>query len=201
MTATPSVPGADSTEAPRPCGCIACLDASGEQVELFAGLMVPLSSTFMVLCQRCGNKRCPHAKDHRNSCTNSNEPGQKGSAYEDAWCPPPLPRVDDASIPLLALHCYHACLVSLPPATPDAPPEHLLELVDPSAETSAQLQAWSEERDPDTGLPTARHLALHDRHGVRQLARQRYGGQASFQEGTVRLRVATLDAGAAPATD
>jgi hypothetical protein len=36
----------------------------------------------MFLCAKCGNKRCPHAKDHRNECTNSNEPGQKGSLYE-----------------------------------------------------------------------------------------------------------------------
>jgi hypothetical protein len=36
----------------------------------------------MVLCATCGNKRCPHARDHANSCTGSNEPGQKGSAYE-----------------------------------------------------------------------------------------------------------------------
>jgi hypothetical protein len=35
----------------------------------------------MILCALCGNKRCPHAKDHRNLCTNSNEPGQPGSAY------------------------------------------------------------------------------------------------------------------------
>lgn len=35
----------------------------------------------MVLCPTCGNKRCPHATDHRNECTGSNEPGQLGSAY------------------------------------------------------------------------------------------------------------------------
>lgn len=35
----------------------------------------------MMLCTICGNKRCPHANDHRNTCTNSNEVGQKGSAY------------------------------------------------------------------------------------------------------------------------
>lgn len=35
----------------------------------------------MILCARCGNKRCPHATNHRNACTNSNEPGQPGSSY------------------------------------------------------------------------------------------------------------------------
>jgi hypothetical protein len=35
----------------------------------------------MITCALCGNKRCPHATDHRNDCTRSNEPGQPGSAY------------------------------------------------------------------------------------------------------------------------
>ncbi|HEX8610216.1 MAG TPA: hypothetical protein VF800_02925 [Telluria sp.] len=33
----------------------------------------------MILCAMCGNKRCPHAANHRNDCTGSNEPGQIGS--------------------------------------------------------------------------------------------------------------------------
>lgn len=41
----------------------------------------------MFLCETCGNKRCPHATDHRNACTGSNEPGQKGSDYEHALKP------------------------------------------------------------------------------------------------------------------
>jgi len=36
----------------------------------------------MILCSECGNKRCPKATNHRNECTNSNEPGQKGSSYQ-----------------------------------------------------------------------------------------------------------------------
>lgn len=35
----------------------------------------------MFVCRHCGNKRCPHATDHRLSCTGSNEPGQEGSSY------------------------------------------------------------------------------------------------------------------------
>lgn len=35
----------------------------------------------MILCSTCGNKRCPHATDHRNACTGSNDPGQPGSSY------------------------------------------------------------------------------------------------------------------------
>ena len=37
-----------------------------------------------VVCPECGNKRCPHANDHWNACTGSNEPGQEGSAYPAA---------------------------------------------------------------------------------------------------------------------
>lgn len=39
-----------------------------------------LGDKAMILCASCGNKRCPHASDHRNACTNSNEPGQIGDA-------------------------------------------------------------------------------------------------------------------------
>lgn len=35
----------------------------------------------MFCCETCGNKRCPHATDHRLTCTGSNEPGQPGSSY------------------------------------------------------------------------------------------------------------------------
>lgn len=42
---------------------------------------ITLTDMRMVLCPTCGNKRCPHANDHRNECTGSNEPGQPGSAY------------------------------------------------------------------------------------------------------------------------
>lgn len=30
----------------------------------------------MLVCSACGNKRCPHAWDHANRCTGSNEPDQ-----------------------------------------------------------------------------------------------------------------------------
>lgn len=35
----------------------------------------------MILCVKCGNKRCPHATDCFNACTGSNEPNQPGSVY------------------------------------------------------------------------------------------------------------------------
>lgn len=52
------------------CGCHRCIGDRGEWI------------MHMVVCAICGNKRCPHATDHNLACTNSNEPGQKGSVYE-----------------------------------------------------------------------------------------------------------------------
>lgn len=45
---------------------------------------VTMNDMRFVVCPECGNKRCPHANDHRNDCTGSNEPGQIGSAYPAA---------------------------------------------------------------------------------------------------------------------
>ncbi len=53
------------------CSCLTCSP-------------VTFSDSRFVVCPECGNKRCPHANDHRNACTGSNEPGQEGSAYPAA---------------------------------------------------------------------------------------------------------------------
>ena len=59
----------------QPCHkCIETYDIT------FAGL--PYNATHMILCEKCGNKRCPHASDHNLACTKSNEPGQPGSIYK-----------------------------------------------------------------------------------------------------------------------
>ncbi|EDE1156010.1 hypothetical protein BZV88_21085, partial [Salmonella enterica subsp. enterica serovar Newport] len=42
---------------------------------------VTMNDMRFVVCPECGNKRCPHANNHRNDCTGSNDPGQIGSAY------------------------------------------------------------------------------------------------------------------------
>jgi hypothetical protein len=63
------------------CSCLRCqteqsvLDLSEEEYPF--GI-----ANQMILCSQCGNKRCPHATDHRFACTMSNLPGQKGSYYE-----------------------------------------------------------------------------------------------------------------------
>jgi Zn finger protein HypA/HybF involved in hydrogenase expression len=45
------------------------------------GQTLPIVMSQMIVCPECGNKRCPHATDHKLDCTNSNEPGQPGSRY------------------------------------------------------------------------------------------------------------------------
>ena len=63
--------------------CHACIREFDIREEVFVGLSpFPLSSTRMILCETCGNKRCPHASNHNMPCTGSNEPGQPGSVYE-----------------------------------------------------------------------------------------------------------------------
>jgi hypothetical protein len=60
-----------------PCGaCHECLDM----------VQTPYQKVLrhMILCPKCGNKRCPKATDCSYACTNSNEVGQPGSIYRAA---------------------------------------------------------------------------------------------------------------------
>lgn len=70
---TPTSEEVEKADAPT-CWCHAC-----NKDRTVGGF--PYSMTTMILCPTCGNKRCPHANDHRNACTGSNEVGQPGSAY------------------------------------------------------------------------------------------------------------------------
>lgn len=68
------------------CGCYRCAKEHAHAnplpaAEMWLGGLVDPRMQRMVLCSVCGNKRCPHAADHRNECTGSNEPGQAGSHY------------------------------------------------------------------------------------------------------------------------
>jgi len=53
------------------------------KMSCWCGTCRPLTMNDMrfIVCPDCGNKRCPKANDHNNACTNSNLPGQAGSAY------------------------------------------------------------------------------------------------------------------------
>lgn len=64
----------DKTEEVATCGCRRCL-GNRRDVAVFP------YRTRMILCESCGNKRCPHASDHTYACTDSNAPGQPGSDY------------------------------------------------------------------------------------------------------------------------
>lgn len=59
------------------CNCRRCWEEKSKDVKSEWGLV----SRPFIVCSICGNKRCPHATDHRNECTGSNEPGQSGSDY------------------------------------------------------------------------------------------------------------------------
>lgn len=58
------------------CTCYRCIVENN--IKMYG---LPLYMTRIIYCPKCGNKRCPHATDHVNPCTNSNELGQRGSRY------------------------------------------------------------------------------------------------------------------------
>lgn len=66
------------------CACLRCTQdrAASDPFDSANGHAFDRRFMKMFLCVKCGNKRCPHANDHRNECTNSNSAGQKGSFYE-----------------------------------------------------------------------------------------------------------------------
>ena len=66
------------TTAGPACMCMACSKERRRDMPMAEAIMQPIRYA----CEICGNKRCPHHTDHRLACTNSNEPGQKGSAWE-----------------------------------------------------------------------------------------------------------------------
>lgn len=74
MVSTPKPEGVD-------CICHRCINENNITVDMGNGFIIPWSGAYMILCPKCGNKRCPHASDHRLDCTGSNEPGQAGSVY------------------------------------------------------------------------------------------------------------------------
>lgn len=59
-------PGPDVNPVDKNCNCERCLTHRHEDFMIF------------ITCSKCGNKRCPHAKDHHFKCTNSNDVGQVG---------------------------------------------------------------------------------------------------------------------------
>lgn len=58
------------------CGCGTCDEARRAARLAADGNWTAWLSRHMVVCDLCGNKRCPHAEDHNLRCTGSNEPDQ-----------------------------------------------------------------------------------------------------------------------------
>lgn len=56
------------------CGCWECVSRIVSARPFPENLAYPF-----IVCDTCGNKRCPHAQSHENTCTGSNEPGQAGA--------------------------------------------------------------------------------------------------------------------------
>ena len=54
---------------------------SGKYAKASGSTLFNPTEMLMMLCQTCGNKRCPKATDCRLACTGSNDPGQVGSVY------------------------------------------------------------------------------------------------------------------------
>lgn len=66
----------------KQCECHQCIEDFNLTGEELFGSILPLSICKMIVCSSCGNKRCPHASNHRYTCTNSNDTGQEGSVYK-----------------------------------------------------------------------------------------------------------------------
>lgn len=81
----PAAPKQDFREIPN-SSTNNCRENADSSTKCWCHTCRPVTMTDMrfVVCPECGNKRCPHANDHRNACTGSNAPGQEGSAYPDA---------------------------------------------------------------------------------------------------------------------
>lgn len=63
------------------CGCASCDDEDRARIVELTGDQSVNLCRVMIVCPDCGNKRCPRANHHDNPCTQSNAPGQDGSAY------------------------------------------------------------------------------------------------------------------------
>lgn len=73
----------DAEDEPRPmlsafgvdgCGCWECVERIISARPFPENLMYPF-----IVCGTCGNKRCPAAQSHVNTCSGSNASGQPGS--------------------------------------------------------------------------------------------------------------------------
>ena len=64
--------GPSYVERPNGCPCARCNAEAGVTV------------WWMVVCQECGDKRCPHASDHRQACRDANKERTSASSLNAA---------------------------------------------------------------------------------------------------------------------
>lgn len=65
------------------CGCAHCHNEYGNALRDLDPDRYRYYDMPFIVCETCGNKRCPRATYHDHECTRSNEPGQAGSMYGD----------------------------------------------------------------------------------------------------------------------
>lgn len=70
---------ADPLHQTTTCSCRTCATERAKDMPMHEAI---LHTGRFFACETCGNKRCPHATDHRLACTGSNAPGQAGSVYQ-----------------------------------------------------------------------------------------------------------------------
>ena len=59
----------------KKCMCWSCQNARLDKPYLQA-IMEDDPISLFIVCAKCGNKRCPHAQDHKYKCSNSNDVNQ-----------------------------------------------------------------------------------------------------------------------------
>jgi len=55
------------------CPCTSCLVTNDGYLDRRITYLGEKVIWWMVICPICGNKRCPHAENHRNECTGTKE--------------------------------------------------------------------------------------------------------------------------------
>lgn len=90
------------------CTCHACI----ERYNWRDILGQPLNIGRSIVCEICGNKRCPHASNHEFRCTGSNAPGQPGSIYYAAEIKAQRPRGNRA-VALIVAALGAACAIGM----------------------------------------------------------------------------------------
>lgn len=165
------------------CGCYRCRKDRELPRESFgndfSAWHLQSANARMILCAKCGCKRCPHATDHRNECTDSNDSGQVGSQFHPDFTTGPSPTLPVAS-PQEQRESWdvlRSAIQHLPPGPPDTtegdeptrladtiiPPHRQAECADAVLRAARKCHVATNE--PSTA--PAPHPAAHDAQAAR----------------------------------